>query len=341
MSDFKRYAINIRKLAEQIRKSDSQLSDAVIRSAIAAERRIGYITGNGNTAVSNPGTPGFTNPFANFGNLMEFASDEELEKVMNTVNNNYKTINQALNMHLGGKLMGISDLKDCTTGQGVEINNTPNFKPPPNWDSPTQPSATNPIRWDLGFRYVALTTPATYGETAQEVVDGIPANMAGGPWVFNSYINPASIGSTAPFAANFQGPMSGSASFGIEKIPCAIGVDDKCPASRASPDWPADGKMQLVRGADGKYRYSENEPGADVIPEYTDNQHSKLDLCFDDGSGRKAGVESTYDGGYMLYERDPVTGDPIGRVQRFDSDNILVEHLQVEDMDSYRPTGVF
>lgn len=343
MSDFKRYAINIRKLAEQIRKTDSSLADAILRSSINGERRIGYLTGNGNTAASVAGSPGVTSPFASLGNLLGYATDQQIADVVNTINNNYKTINNALNMRVGQKLSGITDLKDCVTGKKIELNNSPIFKPPPNWDDATHPSATNPIRWDLGFRYTAATGAPfgpTYGETAQEVVDNIPSHMSGGPWVFNTYIDPASIGSTAPFAANFQGPMSGSASFAIDKIACVVGVDPFCPATRATPDWPADGIMQLAKGADGKWRYSENEPGADVVPEYTDNQHSKLDLCFDDGSGRKAGIESTYDGGFMLYERDPGTGDPIGRVEVFDQNNNLTNYIPADEIDFYRPTGL-
>lgn len=341
MDDFIRYAKNIRKIAEQARNNNKSLSPATIRSAILAERAIGYITGNGNTAVTKPGTPGATNPFSNFGNLVGYASDEQIKNVTNTVNNNYKNINNALNMRVGEKLQGITDLKDCVTGKGVEITNNPLFKPPDNWDNESTPSVTNPLRWDLGFRYTAATTPTiTYGETAQEVVDGIPANMGGGPWVFNGYIDPSTIGSTAPFAVNFQGPGGLSANIEIYKVACIVGIDPFCPATRAPTPWPADGKMQLARGADGKFKYSQNEAAADVIAQFTDNKHSKLDLCFDDDSGRKAGIEATYDGGFMLYERDPVTDEPIGRVELFDQNNNLTQYIQVDEMYSYRPTGL-
>ena len=109
MDDYIRYAKNIRKLAEQIRNNNKNLSDAEIRSRILAARAIGYITGNGNTAVASAGVPGTTNPFASYGNLFGFATDKQIQDVSNVVNNNYKTINQALNMPVGGKLAGISD----------------------------------------------------------------------------------------------------------------------------------------------------------------------------------------------------------------------------------------
>lgn len=340
MSDFIRYAKNIRKIAEQARNLNKALADADAKSRILGERRIGYLNGNGSTAVSGSGSPGSTRPIL-FGNLTGFATDQQIQNVTNTVNNEYRTINNALLAGIGTKITGLTGLKDCTTGKGVTITGQPEFKPPANWDNASTPSATNPIRWDLGFRYTAATTPPTYGETAEECAMNVPANLSGATWTFVSYIDPASIGSTAEFAARYTGEPGGlTANLGIEKVSCIAGSDPFCPSARAPTPWPADGQMQLARGADGKFRYSENEAGADVIPEYTDNQHSKLDLCFDDGSGRKAGIQPMYDGGYMLYERDPTTGEPIGRVQFIDQNGVVTGHGLPEDIDSYLPTGL-
>jgi hypothetical protein len=343
MDDYKRYAINIRKLAEQAKNNNSSLTDAQLRAAILAERAIGYITGNGNTAVSRAGTPGTTSPFSSFGNLVGFATDKQIQDVLNTVNNNYKTINNALNIRIGQKLGGISDLKDCESGKPIEITNNPLFKPPDNWDNETTPSRTNPLRWDLGKVWVAATTPITRGENADECAHAAALNLsdgAGGHMNFDSFVDPAIIGSTSPFVAHYSssGPIS-SAYLSFDQIDCAVGVDSFCPASKVIP-WPADGKMQLARGADGKYRYSTNEPGADIAPNFTDNKHTKLDLCFDDGSGRKASIEPSYDGGYMLYERDPITDEPIGRVTRFDSNNTAVEYFSADEIPSNRPTSL-
>lgn len=340
MDDYIRYAKNIRKLAEQARNNNRSLTAADIRSAILAERAIGYITGNGNTAVSKAGVPGTTSPFSSFGNLVGFASNEEIQNVTNTVQNNYKTINNALNMRIGQKLQGISDLKDCVTGKGMEITNNPEFKPPANWDNATTPSITNPLRWDLGFKWASNTSTIVYGENAQECADAVPGvGLTGATWTFDGFVDPAIVGSTAPFVAHYNGtPGSLSAYVAFVQVPCVVG-EATCPAEKHIP-WPTDGKMQLARGADGKFKYSPNEAAADVIPGFTDNKHSKLDLCFDDGSGRKAGLESTYDGGYMLYERDPTTGDPIGRVSLFDQNNNLTNYIPVDEMSFWQPTGL-
>lgn len=341
MSDFIRYAKNIRKIAEQAKSNNKSLGDAEARGRILGERRTGFQNGNGTTGVSGAGVPGKTSPLIP-ANLLGYATTQQLQNVFNTVNNEYRTINNALNARIGSKITGINSLKDCVTGKGVTINNMPEFRPPENWDDADTPSETNPIRWDFGFYYQAPTTPTVSAPTAQAVVDLLPAALSGGgeTFTFAGYIDPGSIGSTAPFAAKFTStPGSLTAQVPIDRLPCGMGTDPYCPTNYIVR-WPEDGQMQLTRGADGKFKYSENEAAADVIAEYTDNQHTKLDLCFDDGSGRKAGIQPTYDGGYLLYERDPITGDPIGRVQKMASDGITVEEqISPDEMFRWIPTG--
>lgn len=343
MSDYIRYAKNIRRLAEQLKNTNSSLEAAQIRAKIAAERRIGYITGNGNTAVSNPGVPGETSPYANFGNLLGFATDKQLKDVLNTINNNYKSINSVLNMGIGGKANGINGLKDCATGKKVEVNNTPIFKNPDGWLGPNDPGTAIPEyeKWTLGVRWVgpgvighfltaleaAKASRDAAGASAWSIIEG-SNHITSGADIWQIFFRNPSL-PPGSFPAVYQGSA----------VACTPSDDDAmCPLSYQYL-WPVDNVMQLSRDANGKYKYSTNEPAADIIPSLTDNKHSTLNLCFDDGSGRKASIEPTYNGGYMIFERNPVTGERIGRGQLFDKNNVLVTHIMPDEATSWLALG--
>lgn len=345
MTDYIRYAKNIRRLAEQLKNTNSSLEKAQIRARIAAERRIGYITGNGNTAVSNPGVPGVTSPFSNLGNLLGFATDQQLKDVMNTINNNYKTINSVLNMSIGGKVNGINGLKDCVTGKKVEVNNTPIFKLPAGWlDSNTPGNEWE--RFTVGTKWFAPSSPAQEATTAQAAAEAARnVSGAGAYTLIDSVVKDTAFphsGGNTRFIFRFKNPALPPADLGVsyyaQDVSCSPGSSGSCPTSFAIP-WPVDNVMQLSRGADGKYKFSPNEPAGDVVPSLTDNKHSSLDLCFDDGSGRKASIEPTYDGGTMIFERNPITGERIGRGQLVDQNNTVIQHIMPDEAENWLATG--
>lgn len=309
---------------------DSQQS----RGSIPSRRGIGYMLPDGLTAGGLAGESGVTQLPDSLGNLSDYKTNEELE-ALKKAENAPKSIEQVLGSRPGDKALAIDGLMDCATGKAVQVVNTPEFIPPEGWESPDSPGEDSPDDWDLGFRWSAPTSPITFGATAQAVVDAVPSNLLLGPWVFVGYIDPSSIGSAAPFAAEYHDSGSGVAFMPIEKNSCIVGVDTFCLASFTYL-WPTDNKMQLVRGLDGKFTFSEHEPAADIIPEYTDNQHTKLELCFADGSGRKAVIEPTYDGGWMTYEVDPITGEPMGSVVIYNADNVVVRRANIDEIESHR-----
>lgn len=319
-------------------KKGESLDSQQSRGSIPSRRGIGYMLPDGLTAGGLAGESGVTQLPDSLGNLSDYKTNEELE-ALKKADNEPKSITQILGARPGDKALAINGLMDCATGKAVEIVNTPEFRPPEGWDSPDSPGEDSPADWDLGFRWQAATFPITFGATAQAVVDAVPSNLLGGPWVFVRYIDPSSIGSAAPFAAEYHDSGSGIAFMPIEKTSCTVGVDTFCPASFEFL-WPADNKMQLARGPDGKFAFSEHEPVADIIPEYTDNQHTKLELCFADGSGRRAVIEPTYDGGWMAYETDPVTGEPIGTAVVYNASNEVERRVNYDEVESFRAMGL-
>lgn len=338
------------KLAQAIRaivgtrdKRGEQLSLQAIRDAIRGRRGIGYMFPDGLTAGGVSGNAGQTTLPAGLGHLSEFATNEEIEKIKAAEQNAPKTITQVLNIQVGDKAMAIDDLVDCETGKGVEIVNTPQHKPPAGWDSPTQPG-NEWERWTSGTKWLGssislpeASTPLAAAQAARDEAGSGAYTLVWGTPVFDNAF--PHTGGNSRWIFEFKNPAlptsDPSVFYYAMDVTCTPGSSASCPVNFTIP-WPADNKMQLSRGADGKFRYSTNEPAGDIIPAYTDNQHSKLDLCFGDGSGRKASIESAYDGGWLAYETDPDTGEPIGTYTKFNKDNVAVAKKNVDELPSDR-----
>jgi hypothetical protein len=324
------------KLAQAIRaivgardKRSEELALQAIRNSILGKRGIGYMFPDGLNAGGVSGSSGVTLLGTSLGNLSQFATNEQIEQIKKAEENKPKSIANVLNMAIGGKAMAIDGLMDCATGKEIEIVNTPQFKPPPGWADENTPPVNE--QWTLGIHWEGsqFGGGATFTSTTSLGAMQLKLGSLGAPPLQRiEFIS----GSGGTDVYNVYGTVAGVESIYYVLLstpfPCTPGVDVACPLINPVT-WPSDNKMQLSRQANGKFILSPNEPAADIVSDYTDNQHSRLDLCFSDGSGRKATIESTFDGGWMVYET--LDGEAVGKGTRYNTTNTAVEIFNAAD----------
>jgi hypothetical protein len=329
-------------------RRDEDLTEQQKRDALAGRRGIGYMFPDGLNAGGVGGTAGATQLGSALGNLSDYTTNEQLQHVLDAIENGPKSVAQALNMPLGSKAMAINGLMDCETGKAVEIVNTPEFKPPADWTDAQTPPVNQ--QWTLGIEWHGIQfgggsefEASTSHAAMQLKLDSLNASFPpAGPQTIEFISGGGGSDVYTVFETGPDGVKHARYTLISVPFPCTPGSSGSCPLSNPVR-WPTDNKMQLSRGADGKFKFSSNEPSADIIPDFTDNQHSRLDLCFSDGSGRKATIESSHDGGWIIYERDPVTGEPIGTATRYNQDNVADEKFEatVREIDARKPVDLF
>lgn len=327
MSD--KYAEYIRLIVGVNKQNQSSLEAAPVQTVDSAIRGIAFMNADGSVGSAS-GQPGVTKP----GSFGTFNTTDVNNAGNNTDSNSYSNVSTVLSSgRIGDQINGLNNLKDCNTGVGVDVRTRGDgkFAPPPNWDSSTTPSATNPLRWDLGQDWISDSGPPVFGTSPATCAAEVVAILGAG-WSFDAFVTPSTIGSGAPFVAHYSKPPTSSAYFSFVQQSCTPKDGSViCPTHNVIK-WPATGRMQLARNLDGTFKYSPNQAGADLITAFTDNKHTQLDLCMDDGSGRKVGIKPTSDGGYMLYEKNATTGDPMGRVEIMDANSKIVAFTNPIDM---------
>lgn len=344
---YSRIAQAIRAIVLDVLKDnrDEGLTNQQGRDPIPGKRGIGYMFPDGLNAGSVSGLAGSTVLGSALGSLSQFMTNEEIEKIKNAEENKPKSITNVLNIHIGGKAMAVDGVEDCATGKDIEVINTPEFKPPAGWIGPNTPEHEYE-RFTLGVKWRGGTGGPPTDATTPLAAAKLERDAAGsGAYTLldDAFFNGAfpHSGGNSQWVFQFKNPALPPTDLGLQyysmDIACSpSGTTGTCPTSFTIP-WPVDNKMQLARGKDGKFRVSANEPAGDVVSAYTDNQHSQLDLCFADGSGRKATIEPTYDGGWMVYEKDGA-GLPTGKATRFDTTNTAVEQFNTDEIFKWRPS---
>ena len=211
------------------------------------------------------------------------------------------------NIEKGAKITGLDGLKDCATGDLVEINLMDQFTPPAygdtfeGYNADTDPREGQFVQ-GTHYEYTALTlhrSTSVYGAVSaglSELDSNDPGNaphtiVSIPAYDENALTDGVTIAPTLNrVAGQFQ--VSVSARVGI----CSVGVDAWCPSTAPINDWDADGIHQLA--FDGaQFKTHENEATADEIPRLLNNP-SSIDLCTSDGS--PVTLSASGDGGITM-----------------------------------------
>lgn len=254
----------------------------------------------------------------------------------------------------GGTVNGIDGVIDCESGTGLDLRLdglvkppedwSPDGSPPPGYIDDSSPTVTSESGnglgiWDFTVGTSWIADPAgapaeqTFPTAGQALQYTFGSTLATGTL---STIEYKEDGIGERYVITYIDPNFVEVVLKFEG--CEVGVDEGCPATRPDnipvPNWPSDGKMQLVF-IDNKWQYSEYENSTDVVPKYTDNQNSSLNFCFGVGGTRTGVVRPTADGGTIMYETSG--GAPTGVATILGPDRKVAGYTDAGGIQSYLP----
>lgn len=336
-----KYVQDIRKIVG-IDVNQSTLSVPTFKPRIGAKQGIGYFNQDNQTVASSKkdkdqklkesldsGTVynsdfdggNYLDPADPYSNTYDYdsgtyeATDSLLTDLPSIIDSTAGTGMGNNSVSTGGTLNGITGLLDPESGQSLDLRFDGLVRPPVGWDSVDVP-ADEYDRWTAGTQWFAPGSPGAYS-AVPILAAKIQRDVAHSDYtalVSAEIENFPHIGGSVRWVFVWERSSDNDqVSFYAHDESCSVSPSDPfCPLY--SPiKHPADGLMQLVASG-GKWQVSEYEPLVDVIPSYTDNQHSRIDAQF--GSGRFISIIPTRNAGYVIGETDTLGGTLISDVNR-------------------------
>ncbi len=359
-----KYVQDIRKIVG-IDVNQSSLGNPIAKTRIDARKGIAYFNQDSQTVTSQKGTPNqttagphslgaVTNPtFGNSGGNYVSPSDTSQasydyddgtydgdDDLINFLPNLADTSPNGMGNNIsssGGTLNGITGLLDPETGLGLDLRFDGMTRPPEGWDSvDVPPEEYN--QWTAGTQWFApgasdVRSAVAYlaAELQKDVTFSDYTTLISA--TLESFAHPFG---TVRWVFVWERPSDNdTVSFYAQDESCDIDEDDPfCPIFTPVKH-PADGLMQLI-AAGGKWTPSEWEPLVDIIPAYTDNQHSRIDAEF--GTGRFISIIPTRNAGYVIGETDVAGGTLISDINRvFNAYGKVIDYITPAQLPGLLP----
>lgn len=185
------------------------------------------------------------------------------------------------------------------------------------WNLTGLGSPTNNVQAESAY-YTALAAIPILNAQGPDAPYTFDRLESSGPNSFNVYFN----GDTSPI------------NLPTAKVDCIGSPPDAsgtCPATAPKEEcWPTTGTYYLKLD-DGQFTSSQFDCEA---PAKHKDPSSKVDFCFCGGI-RQGTIESTRNGGHMIYET--VVGIPTGTVRAYDSSGIMIGTFDAAQIKDYRP----
>jgi len=356
-----KYVQDIRKIVG-IDINQSGLGNATIKPRLGSRRGIASFNSDKQTISSQTGTQGqttsqdlntgdLTDPFAEFGNYINpsdpsggaydydngtFEADDDLFDTLPGLHDDSGNGIGGNDNGNGGTLNGISGLIDPETGLALDLRFDGIARPPIDWLN-SQTPGNEYERWELGVYWLAPGSPSTTAGTP------IAAATTTKNAVFPDYTTLLSAtfelfahaGGSVRWVFVFERPSDNdTVSFYAQDQSCSMTPDSACTIFNPVTYQPNE-RMQLILGS-GVWEVDPREAPEDVIPSYTDNQHSRIDAEF--GTARTLSIIPTATGGFIIGETATLGGAMLN------NDNILVnsygkviDYVAGDMIDSYLP----
>jgi hypothetical protein len=246
----------------------------------------------------------------------------------------------------GGTLNGLTNLTDCESGGDLDLRMDGLLRPPPGWYSAGEPDTeiNGPLgylMWQPGVQWrgssilqpISATALPAAEAARDEMGDGDKTDLVGSEFDGDF----PHTGGVFRWIFTFRNPSTmAEASYYAFDVTCVPGSSGTCPLTNPVK-WPADGKMQMIRNPDGSYTAASYENADDIIPKYTDDQHTQINFCF--GVGRSGKLMPAANNGYLLGETLTEGGEYTGVVKLLNSENKVISYLTPTTYQSYLPKG--
>lgn len=357
-----KYVQDIRKIVG-IDVNQSSLGVPALKAPIPGRRGIAYFNSDNQTISNQKGTPNqtkgtppklgaVTNPNFNGGNYLDpantdsatydyddgtFEGDDDLLDNLPDLADTSTSGMGNNSISTGGTLNGITGLLDPNTGLGIDLRFDGMTRPPVGWDSVDVPPEeynqwTSGTQWfapgpsDVRSAIAYLAAELQKDVSFSDYTDLISAELEAFPH----------SGGTVRWVFVWERPSDNdTVSYYAQDESCSISPGDPfCPIYTPIKH-PADGLMQLI-AAGGKWTPSEWEPLVDIVPAYTDNQHSRIDAQF--GTGRFVSIIPTKNAGYVIGETDTAGGTLISNVNRvFNAYGKVIDYITPAQLPGLLP----
>lgn len=248
------------------------------------------------------------------------------------------------------KLIGLTGMTDPSTGNGITLRLNGLPLPPSDWTTIQPPNAYD--QWTSGSFWRGYGAPEQY-DSIDPIGAAEDARDAAGAGAFTTLISsvykPFNI--TVPPTDPAYSPLGDQWTFIWENPVTHVQVsyyslrmtcpglsymnDGVCPIN--SPvTYPEDGNMQLIKVGAAFIVNPQEAPG-DILSQYTDNQHSRLNFKYSSGADNGS-ILTTSTNGVMIGATSGVNGTFTGNVLVFDSSGQLIAITDQTGSDSYLPT---
>lgn len=268
----------------------------------------------------------------------EYAPEDTIDQTNDfpTISDDVQSGVGALDERSGGTVNAFKDMTDCDTSKDIDIRMDGLFLPPTGWVDADTPGLAPPTeQWVQGINWFTTSPIITTAHIAEDIKTSILAAIPSG-YTLTSEALEEPLPGVFRWRFIFDKPSNPQLTYFAQKDTCVVGVDPYCPTDDptgwATQNWPDDSKMQLV-WQDGKFVVHDREPPNDIVPAYTDNQHSQIDFCF--GIGRTGTIAPTRTGGFALFETSG--GSTTGIVTIFGSDRKVKAYTSGAGLDAYLP----
>lgn len=253
----------------------------------------------------------------------------------------------------GGTLDTLSGIVDCDTGKELEVHLVDDPPPPEGWQAWNMPPTDDDFIAGLYWRpNVTFTNPLTYGaQTLAACKNALIGETVGTGRTLKAVIASGDGDSEPGVApgseawARYSYNETDDATFltGFEQLSCLLPTDYTaqpfCSTTAPALEQEADGKMQLTF-KNGAFSSNPYEATADKVPALEgQGTLSFLGFCFGESNSRSGVLRKAINGGFMLYETDPMDGTVIadGIVRVYNSSGRLAAATDAVGLKNYLP----